>query len=98
MIKVLIVEDDPMVAMLNTHYLEQVGGFELVHAANSVKSAIEVLEKSQVDLVLLDIFMPGETGFELLMYIRNQEKEIDIMMISAVHDMGSIKKHYNTGL
>ena len=48
--------------------------------------------------MLLDIFMPGETGFELLMYIRNQEKEIDIMMISAVHDMGSIKKHYNTGL
>ncbi|MEX0379639.1 response regulator, partial [Bacillus sp. S4] len=91
MIKVLIVEDDPMVAMLNTHYLEQVGGFELVHAVNSVKSAIEVLEKSRVDFILLDIFMPGETGFELLMYIRNQEKEIDIMMISAVHDMGSIK-------
>ena len=46
MIKVLIVEDDPMVAMLNTHYLEQVGGFELVHAVKSVKEAMEVLEKS----------------------------------------------------
>lgn len=98
MIKVLIVEDDPMVAMLNTHYLEQVGGFELVHAVNSVKAAIEVLEESRVDLVLLDIFMPEETGFELLMYIRNQEKEIDIMMISAVHDMGSIKKALQYGV
>lgn len=98
MIKVLIVEDDPMVAMLNTHYLEQVGGFELVQAVNSVKSAIEVLEKSQIDLVLLDIFMPEETGFELLMYIRNQEKEIDIIMISAVHDMGSIKKALQYGV
>ncbi|TKI25089.1 response regulator, partial [Bacillus mycoides] len=88
MIKVLIVEDDPMVAMLNKHYLEQVGGFELVHAVNSVKEAIEVIERSRVDFILLDIFMPEETGFELLMYIRNQEKEIDIMMISAVHDMG----------
>ncbi|MHC2836004.1 response regulator [Bacillus sp. F9_6S_D1_P_5] len=98
MIKVLIVEDDPMVAMLNTHYLEQVGGFELVQAVNSVKSAIEVLEESRIDLVLLDIFMPKETGFELLMYIRNQEKEIDIMMISAVHDMGSIKKALQYGV
>ena len=53
MIKVLIVEDDPMVAMLNTHYLEQVGGFELVHAVNSVKAAIEVLERSRVDLYYL---------------------------------------------
>ena len=98
MIKVLIVEDDPMVAMLNTHYLEQVGGCELVQAVNSVKSAIEILEKSRVDLVLLDIFMPEETGFELLMYIRNQEKEIDIIMISAVHDMGSIKKALQYGV
>ncbi|MCC2494567.1 response regulator [Bacillus sp. 007/AIA-02/001] len=98
MIKVLIVEDDPMVAMLNTHYLEQVGGFELVQAVNSVKSAIEILEKSRVDLVLLDIFMPKETGFELLMYIRNQEKESDIIMISAVHDMGSIKKALQYGV
>lgn len=98
MIKVLIVEDDPMVAMLNTHYLEKVGGFELVQAVNSVKSAIEILEKSRVDLVLLDIFMPEETGFELLMYIRNQEKEIDIIMISAVHDMGSIKKALQYGV
>ncbi|PGX12073.1 response regulator [Bacillus sp. AFS033286] len=98
MIKVLIVEDDPMVTMLNTHYLEQVGGFELVHAVKSVKEAIEVLEKSRVDLVLLDIFMPEETGFELLMHIRNQEKEIDIMMISAVHDMGRIKKALQYGV
>ncbi|MDA2530103.1 response regulator [Bacillus cereus] len=98
MIKVLIVEDDPMVAMLNTHYLEQVGGFELVQAVNSVKSAIEILEKSRVDLVLLDIFMPEGTGFELLMYIRNQEKESDIIMISAVHDMGSIKKALQYGV
>lgn len=98
MIKVLIVEDDPMVAMLNTHYVEQVGGFELVQAVNSIKSAIEVLEESRIDLVLLDIFMPEETGFELLMYIRNQEKEIDIMMISAVHDMGSIKKALQYGV
>ncbi|EEK96508.1 Response regulator [Bacillus cereus BDRD-ST24] len=87
-----------MVAMLNTHYLEQVGGCELVQAVNSVKSAIEILEKSRVDLVLLDIFMPEETGFELLMYIRNQEKEIDIIMISAVHDMGSIKKALQYGV
>ena len=36
--------------------------------------------------------MPEETGFELLMYIRNQEKEIDIMMISAVHMIWGVLK------
>ncbi|MEN1937747.1 response regulator [Paenibacillus sp. 102] len=98
MIKVLIVEDDPMVAMLNKHYLEQVGGFELVHIANSVKEAVEILKESSIDFILLDIFMPDDTGFELLMHIRNQEKEIDVIMISAVHDMGSIKKALQYGV
>ncbi len=79
MIKVLIVEDDPMVAMLNTHYLEQVGGFELVQAVNSVKSAIEVLEESRVDLVLLDIFMPEETGFELFNVYSESRKKKSIL-------------------
>ncbi|HDX9578557.1 TPA: response regulator [Bacillus pseudomycoides] len=98
MIKVLIVEDDPMVAMLNKHYLEQVGGFELVHIANSVDEALQVLEESHIDFVLLDIFMPGDTGFELLLHIRNKEREIDVMMISAVHDMISIKKALQYGV
>ncbi|WP_242145027.1 MULTISPECIES: response regulator [unclassified Bacillus cereus group] len=98
MIKVLIVEDDPMVAMLNKYYLEQVGGFELVSVAYSVKEAIRILEKLNVEFILLDIFMPEDTGFELLMYVRNQEKEIDIMMISAVHDMSSIKKALQYGV
>ena len=47
MIKVLIVEDDPMVAMLNTHYLEQVGDLNL-HAVNSVKSAIEIRKSQEI--------------------------------------------------
>ncbi|MFD0770514.1 response regulator [Bacillus sp. CGMCC 1.60114] len=98
MIKVLIVEDDPMVAMLNKHYLAQIGGFELVHIANSVNEALQVLEKSRIDFILLDIFMPDDTGFELLLHIRNKEKEIDVMMISAVHDMASIKKALQYGV
>ncbi|PGZ97761.1 response regulator [Bacillus pseudomycoides] len=98
MIKVLIVEDDPMVAMLNKHYLEQVEGFELVHIAKSVNEAVQILEESHIDFILLDIFMPGDTGFELLLHIRNKEKETDVMMISAVQDMASIKKALQYGV
>ncbi|MFD3449394.1 response regulator [Microbacteriaceae bacterium 4G12] len=98
MIRTLIVEDDPMVAMLNKHYLAQVGGFELVHIANSVEEALRILEESHIDFILLDIFMPGDTGFELLLDIRNKEKEIDVIMISAVHDMASIKKALQYGV
>ncbi|MDC2867929.1 response regulator [Bacillus sp. BP-3] len=97
MIKVLIVDDDPMVLMLNKYYLEQVEGFELVRIVNSVEEAIQVLEAIHIDIVLLDTFISSDTGFKLLLDIRNKEKEIDVIIISAVHNMVNIKKALQYG-
>ena len=70
MIRVMIVEDDPMVAEFNKRYLEQVQGFKLMATTGSVDEAIMKLEKLEIDLILLDIFMPGRLGLELLTYLR----------------------------
>lgn len=96
MIKVLIVEDDPMVAEFNKRYLSQIEGFELVAIANSFKTAVSAVEKNDIDLILLDIFMPGMNGLDLLAHIRKINKEIDVILITAACDMGTIKKamHY----
>ncbi|WP_028402705.1 response regulator [Ectobacillus panaciterrae] len=91
MIRVLIVEDDPMVAEFNKRYLEQVGGFQLVSVVTSVDAALHILEKKTIDLILLDIFMPGKTGLELLMHIRETGKKADVIFITAASDMERIQ-------
>jgi two-component system, CitB family, response regulator MalR len=97
MIRVMIVEDDPMVAEFNKRYLEQVQGFTLVAMAASVDEAIQKIEKLEIDLILLDIFMPGKLGLELLTYLRENEKETDVIIISAASDMERIKKALRYG-
>lgn len=97
MIKVLIVEDDPMVAEFNKRYLEQVGGFRLVEIAHSVDEALTVLEQKEIDLILLDIFMPGMNGLELLSQIRKLGKGVDVIVVSAARDSYSIKKALQFG-
>jgi two-component system, CitB family, response regulator MalR len=97
MIRVMIVEDDPMVAEFNKRYLEQVQGFILVAMAASVDEAIQKIEKLEIDLILLDIFMPGKLGLELLTYLRENEKETDVIIISAASDMERIKKALRYG-
>ncbi|MFD3447160.1 response regulator [Microbacteriaceae bacterium 4G12] len=97
MIKVLIVEDDPMVAEFNKRYLNQVEGFELIDVASSVKEAIKVLDTTVIDLILLDVYMPEQTGFELLTHIRNAEKSVDVILITAARDMCSVKKAMQYG-
>ena len=97
MIKVLIVEDDPMVVKFNTYYLEQVGGFKLKAVAASADAAFEVLEKEPIDLILLDIYMPGINGLELLSRLRKTDKNIDVIIVSAAKDSISIKKALQYG-
>ena len=97
MIKVLIVEDDPMVIKFNTHYLEQVEGFKLTAVARSAEDALDILKSKKIDLILLDIYMPGINGLELLSKLRKMDKSVDVMVVSAAKDSLSIKKALQYG-
>lgn len=96
-IKVLIVEDDPMVAKFNRHYLEQVQGFEFIGWASSGEEARRWLAECEVDLILLDIYMPHTSGLQLLSSLREQGSMVDIIVISAASDNGSIRKALQHG-
>ncbi len=56
MIKVLIVEDDPMVREINEKFLERVEGYQLCGSAHSIEQAKEIALKEKPDLILLDVF------------------------------------------
>ncbi len=90
MVKVMIVEDDPMVAELNRRYLSQVKGFQLAAVAQNSADALKVLEDTQVDLILLDIFLPGMNGLDLLSQLRNKAKGIDVIVVTAARDSMTI--------
>ena len=90
--RVLIVEDDPMVALFTKRYLEQVPGFILVAIAKNANDALEVLSNKQIDLILLDIYMPGMNGLEFLSHIRQDGKGVDVIIVSAACDSYSIKQ------
>lgn len=91
MIRVLIVEDDPMVAEINKRYLEEIEHFTLVGIAHSVSEALPYIDREEIDLVLLDVYMPGKNGMELLTYIREHEKQIDVILITAASDAAKIQ-------
>lgn len=97
MIKVLIVDDDPMVAEFNKKYLEGLEGFQLVSIAHSMKEALEIINSHEIDLVLLDVYMPGKSGLEFLSKIRKLGKAVDVILISAARDFGTVQKAMRLG-
>jgi CitB family two-component system response regulator MalR len=97
MIKVLIVEDDPMVAELNRRYVERIEGFLFCGIVKNGDDALAFLQEKAVDLVLLDIFMPNMNGLELLTAIRQQNYSVDVIVVSAARDNQSIQAALRNG-
>ncbi len=88
----LILDDDPMVAEFNRRYLNEVEGFELVAIAKSFNEAMAVIKTENIDLLLLDIYMAGKSGLELLQHIRKNDKwKIDVILVTAADDVDSIQ-------
>jgi DNA-binding response OmpR family regulator len=80
MSKILIVEDDVEIAMLEKDYLEM-NDFETEIIANG-KEAVFALHEGGYDLVLLDIMLPGQNGYDICREIRDKTN-IPILMVTA---------------
>ncbi|TVP86960.1 MAG: response regulator [Alkalicoccus sp.] len=97
MINVLVVEDDPMVAELNRSYLEKIPGFRLAGTASNSEEAETLLTSKQVDLLLLDVYMPGINGLEFLKKIRERKRNVDVILITATSATSEIQQALRLG-
>jgi CitB family two-component system response regulator MalR len=97
MIRVLLVEDDPMVAELSRLYVGRVEGFETVSSVRSASEALDLIKSQPVHLLLLDIFMPGQSGIELMEEIRRQALDVDVIFVTAARDTATINKALKLG-
>src|SRR5436190_425710 len=77
---VLLVEDEPEIVGLLTDFLA-VEGFGVV-AAGDAPGAIDALERNEVDCVLLDVMLPGGSGFDVCRRIR-ERSDVPLLFLSA---------------
>jgi two-component system cell cycle response regulator DivK len=81
-ITILIVEDDPDSYRATMSLLKMAGAQE-VHACTNVDSALKLADElPKIDLFLVDIYMPGETGFDLLKRIRTHSELKDSKVVA----------------
>ncbi len=97
MIRVVLVDDEPMVAELNRIYVERVPEFQVVATARSAEEGLQALRTQPVDLLLLDIFMAGQTGMDLMAEIRRLSLDVDVIFVTAARDAKTIGKALKLG-
>ena len=80
MSKILIIEDEEAIADLEKDYLEM-SGYEVLIENDGTKG-LEAALKENIDLLVLDLMLPGVDGYEICKKVR-EVKNIPILMVSA---------------
>lgn len=91
---ILVVDDDPHIRELVKHFLQQ-EGLHIIEAVDGL-DALRVLDDHKVDLVVLDIMMPGMDGWELCRQLR-QQTDLPLLMLTAKGETSQIVKGFSLG-
>lgn len=95
--KILIVDDDPIVIESCRRILEAEG--IITQQAGNAMQAMKILDQGEFfDLILTDIKMPGQDGFQLLSHIRNTFPEIPILMMTGYLTPETVEKGKSGGV
>lgn len=98
MINVLIVEDDPMVALINKKYLEEIGEIKTFGPLITKNEIFDIIEKQNIDLIIMDVFLPKENGLDILKALRENGKVTDVIMVTAANTVDELKKAFSLGI
>ncbi|MGW3629277.1 response regulator [Streptomyces sp. NPDC005122] len=98
MIEVLVVDDDTRVARVNAAYVTKVPGFRVAGEAHSATEAIRLMETlPHLDLVLLDHYLPDETGLAVVQEMRRRGHQTDVIMVTAARDISTVQAAMRQG-
>jgi len=79
--RILLVEDDQALA-LGLRYNLEAEGYAVIHTANA-EEGLAVLDNTSVDLIVLDLMLPGMDGLEALKRIRKDDPKIPVLILTA---------------
>lgn len=98
MIRVLVVDDDFMVARMHAAFVSRVPGFEVVGVAHTGAQALHAVAEVRPDLVLLDIYLPDLLGTEVLRRIREDAPGVDVLVVTAAREVETVREALHGGV
>jgi response regulator of citrate/malate metabolism len=102
-IRVLVVEDEPLIAEAHQAYLSRVGGYEVVSTVGTAREAVRqvtgaIADDAPIDLVLLDIGLPDHSGIELATTLSGLRPTPDIIAITSERDLAVVRSAVSHGV
>ena len=93
---ILIIDDEPEILNLLSRFLGKNPNFSVSTFSNPV-SAISEIERTNFDLILLDIMMPQMNGLEVLEKIKSINEDQKVVMMTAYSTLDKVLKSHKEG-
>ncbi|GAB2826780.1 response regulator [Streptomyces chlorus] len=97
-IRVLVVEDDPVAADAHVMYVGRVPGFVAAGKAATGAEARRMLERTPVDLLLLDLHLPDVHGLQLARSLRTAGHHADVVAVTSARDLTVVREGVSLGV
>jgi response regulator of citrate/malate metabolism len=98
MIRVLVVEDEPIAAAAHAAYVARVPGYVVRGEARTGADALRILAKGQVDLVLLDMNLPDMHGLAIVRAMRAAGHHADVIAVTSARDLAVVQAAVSQGI
>lgn len=98
MIQALVVEDDPVAAEAHRQYVERVPGFTVVGVVHSGGEVLRSLRRQQVDLLLLDLYLPDAHGLDVCRAVRAAGYTVDVIAVTSARDLAVVRAAVSVGV
>ncbi|WP_330459883.1 response regulator [Streptomyces sp. NBC_00820] len=97
-IRVLVVEDDPVAADAHVLYVGRVPGFVTVGKAHTGAAARRILDRTEVDLLLLDLHLPDVHGLQFARSLRAAGHHADVIAVTSARDLAVVREGVSLGV
>ena len=91
MIRTLVVEDDPRIAEGHAEFVARVPGFTAVGVVHRGAETLDFVAQHDVDLVLLDFYLPDMTGLDVCRGLRARGYLVDIIAVTSARDIAVVR-------
>ncbi len=97
--KILVVDDSLLYLSMVNKYLNEMPSVSEVFLCSNPNEVMDIVENKSIDIIIMDVIMPGISGFDLLESLRAEKcyDDIPIIMFTSLNDPESYKKCYELG-
>lgn len=95
---VVIVEDNPEVAMVHRRFIDATSDFRAIQVVSNGDAAYAAIQRLRPDLAIVDLTMPGSDGLTLLRQVRQAQIPLDVIVVTASRDAATVREAMHLGV